>query len=52
MLPFAVVNIYPETFKEELTFRILTCRQLLIRGVYITRIFGRTNVKKAGLLLG
>jgi hypothetical protein len=39
-------------FKEELKLRALTCTQLLIRGVYITRMFGGTNVKKAGLLLG
>jgi len=51
-LSFAALNIYRAMFKEELTFRTLTCTQLLIRGVYITRIFVGTNVQKAGLLLG
>jgi len=52
MLPFAALNIYREMFKEELTCRTLTYIQLLIRGVYIIRMFGGTNVKKVGLLLG
>lgn len=39
MLLVAPLNIGRTIFKEELTFRSLTCTQLLIRGVYITQIF-------------
>jgi len=52
MLLFAALNIYEVMFKEELIFRTLTCTQLLVRGVYIARMFVGSKVQKAGLLLG
>ena len=51
MLAFGTLNIYLNMFEEELTFRTLNCKQLLIIGVYVTWMFGGLTVKKAGLLL-